>query len=495
MASLVEEVIEKNGGNLPKSEDESAFAKITKDGVPRPDTPLNTLRIVSLLGGLFGADYFYLGSIKNGALKLVPALITGILTIVVPYFAPIAGQASFYAAIPFMVIWLIWYILDVTQVFFESDFLLKFGMSLPFNLATGVGQGRITDKTTVYETKSNFGIWAMLNLLLWPTGLHNLVFKNVGAFMLQAITLAICIGLGYYAYGYYQNSDMFDTVLYGLPAIFIACVIMFGWGSSALQIIIKGSNIIKEGMQMDTKTKKVINGAIDPLADSNNAIPASQKQSVKDDTYITPTTADQMKDEFQARHPSEIPKNIEETTSGSYKSLVMLLSGIFIIPAQVIYDGIRELVMGIYYIFVPTAAITNKVINEVKDVVTTGFETNPAATMELAAHIKEFKFREAGEDMKKIMPQYAGEIDKYSKSAQEKVDDVKGQAQTHTQKAHGLFSKIKEAVQQSQEDPTQSGGRRSDPLSTESLVLGATALAMIVGGAIKGTVDHLFVGL
>jgi hypothetical protein len=461
MDSLINDVIQKNGGNVPKSDDEGAFANYTSDGVPRPDCPLNTLRMVSLLGGILGADYFYLGSIKNGFLKLLPALITGILTIIVPFFAPIAATGSFYIAIPFMALWLIWYIWDVTQVFFESDFVLKFGMSTLFNMGTGIGQGRVTDRPTVYETKGNFGIWALLTLLLWPTGLHNLVFKNVGAFMLQALTLAACAGLAYYAYGYYQDSDMFDTILYGLPALFIGCIIMFGWGSTAYQIVTKGTGVIRDGLQMDIKTDKIINGAIEPLVDSNNAIPSIEKPSVKNDTYITPSTPEQMQQEFQSRHPSE-PKPTEKEVSGSFKSLFMMLSGIIVIPAQILYYAIRELIMGIYYIFFPEAAITNTVIDGVRDAVKTGMTTDPAAAMELAQDIENSNFKEAGKLIEQIQ--------------------------------HPYNQRTPQQYTGSQYTP-QIGSGRPESLSVESLVLGATALALIVGGAIKGSIDHLFVGL
>jgi hypothetical protein len=37
----------------------------------------------------------------------------------------------------------------------------------------------------------------------------------------------------------------------------------------------------------------------------------------------------------------------------------------------------------------------------------------------------------------------------------------------------------------------QTGGAAADPLSTESLVLGGTLIALILGGVMKGTVDHL----
>jgi hypothetical protein len=53
-----------------------------------------------------------------------------------------------------------------------------------------------------------------------------------------------------------------------------------------------------------------------------------------------------------------------------------------------------------------------------------------------------------------------------------------------------IFSAIKELFIKPTTETPMSGGGGGDPLSTESLVLGGTLIALVLGGLIKGSIDH-----
>jgi hypothetical protein len=107
--------------------------------VPRPDRSLHTLQWLSLLG-FVGADHFYIRSPGTAIAKL--------LTL---------GGFGF------------WWIWDIVQTWAESERVLAYGMTTPFDIIKGIGQGMITDLKTSYTQKNSFSGW-LAALMIGFTG-------------------------------------------------------------------------------------------------------------------------------------------------------------------------------------------------------------------------------------------------------------------------------------------------------------------------------------
>ena len=142
-------------------------------GVPRPDINRSTLWWWSLLGGLFGLDHFYMRSPFTGLVKMLTF-----------------GGAG------------IWWLWDVIQLAAESDRVVKYGMSAPFDAVTGIAQGMITEEKTNYKQKTSYASWvfgALFGFLgvdsamlgKWAQMIRKLFDAGVFAGILSGIVLTI----------------------------------------------------------------------------------------------------------------------------------------------------------------------------------------------------------------------------------------------------------------------------------------------------------------
>jgi TM2 domain-containing membrane protein YozV len=102
--------------------------------VPRPDRSLVVLQALSLFGFL-GLDHFYLRNTKTAVIKLIT----------------LGGLG-------------IWWLWDMLQVFLEKDRIVNYGLTAPFDLQTGIGQGMITDRHTEYSQQTDWVTWTMSTL-------------------------------------------------------------------------------------------------------------------------------------------------------------------------------------------------------------------------------------------------------------------------------------------------------------------------------------------
>lgn len=178
-----------------------------------PDVTLNSLRMASLFGGIFGIDRFMLGDMGGGMAKLF----TG------------GG-------------FLFWWLWDVLQIWTEGDHVVTYGLSLPFDytyflgLSAGVGQGRITDRT-VY-TSSGFGWW-VIGLVFGFLGLDALA---VGKYSLFIIRLFYMCLFGVSAYGAIISLhtggiwNIFLFVLFLIPAILLGILALGPWVEGLIAI-------------------------------------------------------------------------------------------------------------------------------------------------------------------------------------------------------------------------------------------------------------------
>jgi len=126
--------------------------------------PYWSLIIISILGGLFGLDHFWLRS-----------PVTGILKIIVNIF----GLG-------------IWYLYDLIQILGEKESVMKNGLSAPFVGPLGVGAGMFTDDHPGQPlAKSPYRFLAYLFLLWMPFGFDFFVAGDSSGAMAKFICTII----------------------------------------------------------------------------------------------------------------------------------------------------------------------------------------------------------------------------------------------------------------------------------------------------------------
>jgi hypothetical protein len=143
---------------------------------PRPDRDYTTLRWLSVLGGL-GFNDFYLRSPITGLLKLL--IMGGI--------ALIAGPFGALAAVVFTGLW------EYLHVTTEKERVVNYGISAPFDLWHGVGQGMVTDQPTNYHQNYSYTAWQLTALFSF-LGIDGIATGKPGVLIRKFIDFAFFCG-------------------------------------------------------------------------------------------------------------------------------------------------------------------------------------------------------------------------------------------------------------------------------------------------------------
>ncbi len=412
-------------GRFPLSENAGAARYwSTEDGVPRPDREYNWLLIMSIVFGLIGADHFYLRSPKTGLLKLLTFGGFGL-----------------------------WWIWDMAQLLTERQRVLSYGLTVPGDVVTGIGQGMITDKTTHYKSNSSYSMWTFSTLLGF-LGLDSIYLKNMGQgfrkFVEGLLLILSIVGVGKIRTDGFHFSSIFAI----LGLVFFGIVSGFQWFITITQAFSAPENLFVEGIKFTDLESKQVNSTITWLI-GNTSLSDERKAQVIRDLKYGDMKPEEVRAMFKVYHPAEgnpeLPKRTDTTDGdpGSMPSFYILLGAPFLIA----WDWIRTLFRNIMYAINPTAAITD------------------AATKKL---LKEGLSPEGLASTGASL--LAGKLPVDPKSF---LKDVTGIELPSISNAAAVGHQ------------PQAGGARTEPLSLEGKVMAAATIALIGGGAVKFVIDNL----
>jgi len=186
-----------------------------EDGVPRPDIHRETLWWWSALGGLLGLDHFYARSPWTGFAKMFT----------------VGGFG-------------LWWLWDVCQIAFEKERVVRYGLSTPFDIVTGIAQGMITEKPTLYKSDGSFGFWVLFKLLLGPSGISDILVENrvwFGLFKMIIIAVTITLAAGAFNWDFWSIIGLFIVGPFAIANLYI-------WVSDIYRIVKNPIAIMKEGL-------------------------------------------------------------------------------------------------------------------------------------------------------------------------------------------------------------------------------------------------------
>ena len=216
--------------------------------VPRPYLNLNSLRWLSI----FGLDHLYLRSPGTGFLKLIFTW-AGILTIG-------SGTAAMNVTeIIGGVLLSLWWLWDILQLFLEGGRVVNYGMTMPFDWSTGLGQGMITDDKTFYKQENSYMGW-LIGVIFGFTGLDMFFGGNPGVFMrklLIFIAFVISIGLMWVSSDHWNNYGTAFWATFGsfawfmIPAIALFAVgILPLWVSTMYSVFADSDSLKEDGLKV-----------------------------------------------------------------------------------------------------------------------------------------------------------------------------------------------------------------------------------------------------
>lgn len=385
--------------------------------IPRPDRKYKTLWMYSLLGFL-GLDHFYLRSTTTGLLKL--------LTL-----------GGFF----------LWWAWDLLQLWTEKERVLKYGLTTPFDLVKGIGQGMIAEKTEYEQTSS----WTMLVLssLVGFTGAPFMLLQR--PWIVLRFVLAAGIGIALIAgfFSSYQTDGILTALKsWGIAFLFLgifAVVFVLGvvpsWGSYMLQLLGDPDGVMSKGLTIPKEVHKVFRWWRGIFKNDENKVdPEDVKRydSVKTEwdppLRVTPA---ELRALFSIDHPA--PKEEEDTTEIS--------SG----------DGI------------PIATIGSQAGRNVTRGIWDGIMGLIGKNPTVMAMTKGFDTLSAGVDT--------------MKASQGRLAQL---ASSGLGSAASMQNKLAAAA------AIQQGGARNEPaVSNEAKIIGAVLVALLGGAAVKATVNSL----
>lgn len=128
-----------------------------------PDRTISTTFWISLVIGLIGLDHFYLRSPTTGIWKVLT----------------LGGFG-------------IWWLWDVLQLAFEKERCTTAGLTAPFNLAIGIGKGQLTMGPTHIAQRTDYFNW-VLSAILDVLGINALIEGRPAAFLRRLIDSVLLV--------------------------------------------------------------------------------------------------------------------------------------------------------------------------------------------------------------------------------------------------------------------------------------------------------------
>jgi TM2 domain-containing membrane protein YozV len=467
---------------LPDPQDPTQTVESAGAHVPRPDRSLTTLRFISVLG-ILGLDHFYLRSPKTGLLKMMT----------------LGGFG-------------LWWVWDIAQTLFEGDRVVKYGMTSPFDLQQGIGQGMITDQGSRYSQRSSYMVW-ILAVIFGFLGLDMLMLGQVGQFVRKLImgTLTMsCLLPRVKPYSDWGFGDFF-WVLVGSA---------FG-GGLILSYITTFNRVFNEPEQMLDGGKDggiPLSSMADQWMNWNRSfIPPDDTMNVEDFWVFHSIPAQALSQKFWIEHETDPPAPPPDDSDDGNSWVTAGLANYGYMIRWVIQKILNALVQ---MIAVALAAATGGASVGVEAGATAGVEVGAEAAAEGAAEgvaeraAERAAAKEAEHGMfSKLTGKFAKKLPGKAKGMFSKAQEAYDKAQEISGKVNDVTSKIQQVqsfLPQASSPPSpppspnlgpqaspnglqqqQQGGAKSAALSTESYVLGGTAFALIAGGAVKALIDYV----
>ena len=446
------------------------------EGVPRPDKSISTLWWLSVIPftSILGLDHFYLRSPWTGVAKLFT----------------LGGFG-------------LWWLWDALQVSFEKERVLDYGLSTPFDSVTGIAQGMIHDdhdKPSLYEQQTSYGMWFLATLFGF-TGIDSIMLGRswLGIRKLIIFVIMISVVVPMFTTGGWSFLGIIVLLIFNQEIIGLFA----SWGSDVYTLIAKTDSIMTTGMpvpkvaydafawikKLYVKSVETDGGMVDvPLsAELRPTWNTLQEHYMFKEGGIS---GDELRARFwigRVGESASLPKQSNDPPGNP----PITIAGRMI---QIMGEWIVLAVKAIYYIFVPPAAVAGLVAEASMRATQMATEIAERKALEMAAKASRIQ------DLENLLPSggiggitkaaASGGIGGIVKAASGGIGGI-----TKAAASGGIGGIVKAASGGiANAVPTlreMAGGAREEPLSTEAQIMGATVIALIAGGSLKGLVDYL----
>jgi hypothetical protein len=465
-------------GHVPLSTNAGSANTWFPDGPPRPDRKYNTLLWNSFggFGSAIGLTDFYLRSPLTGLLKVALAIIA-IST------APFTKYTSF---IPLFVLGF-W---EFLHIWTEKDRVVNYGLSAPFDLWHGIGQGMITNKDTNYVQKSNYTVWQVASILgftgadAFLTGKPILGLRKLfdTVFFLGYITLVIYFSLNS------VRDNLGLIILFSLLAVGLGVFVVPIYYMTLTTALSSPNNLFKKS---SGSTDGSILGIYNFSKLWTSWIGSRTTDHVDADFGIQPPGGDYYRDMFQINYQGPNEKKTPQPKSApSSEMTIDTLAQEHPMLGRVPLRGVVETGLSISKMTPVLALLLGPLT---PGIITTLLSFIPMFIMptgiisfkhmiELAYGIQDVADRKEGVDILKVLRNVPGLSTVLDAAGAAESIASAGAAAAGNLASAGAAAGMRGGARRTAQEPS---------LSTEAVALGATVAALIAGGAIKLAVDSL----
>jgi hypothetical protein len=468
-------------GRMPAPTVLGAAPSVVGEGQPmRPDRSYTKLKWLSTLGGIFGLDHFYLRNPYSGTLK---ALTVG-------------GC-------------LIWWLWDAIQLWTEKDRVLLYGLSAPFDIKTGFGQGTIAAEgsKTSYEQRSDSAWWMFASLFSFAGG-DSMVLGNWGQMLRKLTELAVFAMFVVPLFMTWNDGGLeglltFGNIFRALIGALIGFIVLSEWMNVAGSTLGDPVGTFTSGIRVSAKQDKVLNFPRAWVENIDLFGPEIQQKIMHDIGYTT-ISGTEMHKSFEVRFVTPEDKNAENAADDAEAAAE---------AAAAAANPIRWhwLLSYMVYLFGPLIIVAQVVIKAIK---TAFYALFPAAKVAADLQEKAMKAAEAVTEGKiplGAIPGLGAVSDAVNKasgiaaavSALPSAPPISNIFEKGTAAAVSALPSAPPAIKsivntdpmnaniENNPNPIMHGGARGAEPTGQGMILGASVFALAGGAALKLAVDYL----
>jgi hypothetical protein len=336
--------------------------------------------------------------------------------------------------------------------------VLNYGLSTPFDYVTGIAQGMIHDDKapSFYEQQTSYGLWFLATLFGF-TGIDSMMMgrswlgmRKLFVFAIMITVIVPMIATSTWSFWGLLVLLLFNQEILGLFA---------SWGSDVYTLIAKTDTVMMRGMPVPEVAYDAF-AWIKRLYVTSKIYGSVQGDEVSEE--LRPDWA-ALKEHYMFKKEGITPEELRARfwigRTGEKASLPARSNEppgnppitIAFRMIQILWDWIIFGINAVWLIFFPASAVVQ---------------------FTSAATVKDLKQKRSAE-LSKQHPNSTPPI------------------QPLTAEEQASFEHSRDSGRSQDRQHSGRGGAREEPLSTEAQIMGATVIALIAGGSLKGLVDYL----
>jgi hypothetical protein len=360
------------------------------------------------------------------------------------------------------------------------------------NAAAGIAQGMMTNTTTAYEENASYFTWSLTALLGGFAGLDYLVLGKPWQFINLLISAIFVVGYLSFILTMPSWTDLLS--FRGIMSLIVLATLgvgVFAVWTTKIQVLLNPRGLVRNGVEMTDNKDKTLNWFMKLVSDKNGQ-PAEGYEEDYDVLKHYYSITHILGKQFEIGHSTGERPPPDPTPIGFPPATIVKVMG------KQVYTAVIEPLLYLIPGYAEKQALQKAAMAAMTGKGLAGIAEGVGGKLLERSGLKGAVGQATGlmGQAEGLMSEAKGAIGQVTgvanqMSAEQLLNKaVEGSGLKSTvEQATGVAGQIKGIADQVKGLGNQSGG--GSGLTTESKITGAVVLAILVGGALKGVVDHL----